>query len=308
MNLSRWRVYALALSAFGIVACSDRRAITSPQMTHDETFSNLGGPVAALSLTNPTAIPIGSPARIDFSGRASASRHTILFPLTAPAIDRERLATAAREALDLVKANRRPGPADPAVHTGIQLIERLLAAATADEIRAALGPDRARLVVSSSVTPRGGELVHHTTSVSLERRELVRVTTLASASKASGIIECVDDAVLYTSCEYDPYFDPQPVVADVAAMQAGLDNTSAQLATLEASSNAVRCAAERSAYFGSLLAFSWRASETIWYAWSRNVPKTYSSLRDASVLYGATYALFLRYKQCIAGKTAPDRG
>jgi hypothetical protein len=314
MKLSRWRVYALALSAVGIVACSDRRAITDPETTYDETLSNLGSPVAVLSPTNPTAVPIGSPARIDFSGRASASRHTLVFPLNSSAVDREHLVASARDALDRLEKNRRQGPPDLRLQRAIELVERLLAAGTPEEIRAALGPDRERVAASLSITHRGRELVDHTASFRLAGRELLRVTTRATTSKASAIFECVDDPNGLAidpsvTCEYDPYFDPQPVAADITAMQSGLDETSAELAALDAlesESNAARCAAERAAYFGSMLAFTWRAGETIWYAWNRNVPKTYSSLRDASVLYGATYALFLRYKQCLAGKAAAE--
>jgi hypothetical protein len=317
MKLSRWRVYALALSAVGIVACSERRAITDPATTHDETLSNLGSPVAVLSPTNPTAVPIGSPARVDFSGRASASRHTLVFPLKLSPIDREHLVASARDALDRLERNRRQGPPDLRLQRAIEFVERLLAAGTPEEIRAALGPDRERVAASLSITPRGRELVDHTASFRLAGRELLRVTTRATTSKARASFECVDDPNGLAidpsvTCEYDPYFDPQPVAADVTAMQFGLDGTSEELAALEAldalesESNTARCAAERAAYFGSLLAFTLRAGETIWFAWNRNVPKTYTNLRDATILYATTYALFLRYKQCMAGKAATD--
>jgi hypothetical protein len=120
------------------------------------------------------------------------------------------------------------------------------------------------------------------------------------------VIECVDDpsglAIDPSQvCGYDPYFDPEPVVADVATMQAGIDAAVVEAAAIEAlyASSAAACQAERSAFLGSAFGFGWKAGEAIWWAWTRNVPKTYTSVRDASLLWGATYSLYLRYKDCM---------
>ncbi len=314
MSLSRWRTRALSLSVLGLVACSDRPAVTDPETIHDQSLPLAVGPVALLQSADPTAIPIGSPTRIDFLGRAAAARGSVLFPLGAPPSGHEEFTATAREWLAGAKASQSGGPADPRARQRIQFVERLLAAGTPEEIRAALGPERARVVGSRSATPRDGALVEHVARFRLDGRELLRVVTFARPSGARALAECVDDPdglALYPSdtCDYyDPYFDPEPVAADVAVMQAGIDAASVEIEGIEAVdvSYAANCAAERSAYLGSLLAFTWRASETLWWAWNRNVPKTYTSLRDASILYGATYALYLRYKECMAGKARGD--
>jgi hypothetical protein len=310
MNVTRWSFSVLALSVAGLAGCSDRPAPTELDATETQPPSLGTGPVALLAAGDPTAIPIGPPARIELSGRARASRRTIVFPQSAPDVNVEQLGQAARDWLAREKARKKTARDRRTAHT-VQSIEQALAAQTPEEIRAALGPTREKVVGARSVRPVAPGLFEHTASYSLDGRDVLRIVTRAG-SRERASFDCVDDPRSSTGDDcadpYDPDFDPEPVVADVAAMQATLDATSAEMAALEAvvRPEPTRCQADRAAYVGGMLAFGWKAGEVIWFAWSRNVPKTYSSLRDASILYGTTYALFLRYKACVIGKTPDD--
>jgi len=323
MNVTRWKSLALLLSVAGLAGCADLLAPTEPEPPPPQSLPLESGPVALLAAGDPTAIPIGSPALVEFLSRTPNARRTIVFPQSPPQVDVDQLTAAVREWLTHQKALRGESH-DLRTARSVESIEQILAARTPAEIRAALGPVRERIVSVRSIRPTGPNLFEHTVKYRLDGRDVLRVLTLAGARDQASF-ECASDPNNVRIIEdpecgdpedyYDPYIDPEPVVADVAAMQADLDAASAQLPELDALANASgapECQEERSAFWGSSLAFSWRAAEAIWYAWRRNVPKTYSSLRDASFLYGATYALYQRYKECVAQakreKARPGRG
>jgi hypothetical protein len=308
MNVMRWRYHALALCAVGLVACSDRPTATELESPPRDAVSVPSLTVAQLATGDPTAIPIGSPTRIEFFGNAAASRRTLLFPLSGSAADVEQLASTARTWLDQTKNVRADRSSDPAIARVAQTVEHILAARTPEEIRAALGPTRTRIVSARSLRQTGLRLAEHTASLRLDGRELVRVVTNARTGTGAQFY-CVDDPneiAIDPTCpgadpNFDPYFNPEPIVADIAAMQAGVDAMNAAFSNLEREPGTVRgeCEAERAAYVTASLAFIWAGAEAVYYAWRRDPINAYKAVKVASLAYGAALVAYQKYRACV---------
>jgi hypothetical protein len=310
MIVMRWRLHALALCAVGLAACSDRP--TAPQLeTAGEGAAApptqaRGGPFAQLAAGDATAIPIGSPARIEFFGSAAASRRTLVFPLAGSPVDGAPLASAARTWLDHVKTLRAAGSSDPTVARLAQTVERLLAARTPEEVRAGLGPARGRITSARSVRQTGFGIAEHTASFGLDSRELLRVVTNARQTP-SALLYCADDPnqiAIDPTCpqdpSYDPNFDPAPIAADLAAMQANLDALNAELSNIERQLVVPgECEAQRAVFVSTSLAFFWAGAEAAYYAWRRDVVNTYRTVKIAALAYGAALAAYSNYRACL---------
>ena len=299
MNVTRWAHRALAL-VVGLAGCSELPRPTQPEAPHsDELLAS--APVGLFLGADPTSIPVGKPALIDFYSRTPALRRTITFAESPPDVPVDELVRAARE---WIAQQRRLEKSDHR-RSQIDSIEQLLDATTPDAIRSALGSSRARVAATRSIRPSGNGVFEHTAIFHIDGRDLLRVVTRAELGKRAWF-ECIDDPTLFYTDEqgctaYDPGFDPEPVVADVAAMQYYVDAEAADLSALESRSTAgSRCEAERAALAAATFAFSWKAGETIWYAWQRNVLRTYTGLRDSSALLGTAIYTLRRYKECIA--------
>jgi hypothetical protein len=310
MRMTRLHHIALPMVAAGSIGCADHAAPTQPDDPRQSPDVLAVAPIAALTSRDPTSIPIGSPALVDFRGRTQAVHRTVLFSQSVPTLDVDRLHQAARNWL----AEQRQAPHAAADAATSQWIDHLLTAGTPEEIRAALGAARERVVAAHSVQQAGVDLFVHTAAFLVDGREALRIVTRAGLRERP-LFDCVDDARWVgdgdDGCSgSDPNFNPEPVAADLAAMQYSIDIAAADLAALESSSGASgRCDADRGAYYAALIAFSWKASETLVYAWRRDVLKTYAGLRDSSALLATTIVLMRRYKECLAesANADPDR-
>jgi hypothetical protein len=305
MNLLRSRAHTLALLAVGLAACSDRSAITDPSAA---PVAAPGGTTALLALVgaaDPTAIPIGSPTRVQFFGRAAASNKSLSFPLSGSRPNQDQLLASARDWLATIKTENPNGPRDPGVRRGVEFTERLLAATTPAEIRAALGPERGRITSTRSARALGPAAVEHTASFRLDGRELLRVVTDARTSSAGPLAECVDDpyGVAIDPSQTCGYYDPYPaeaIASDLAAMQSQADILSAHVQATAARSLGL-CLAEVWAYYAALGTFSIGAGETVFYLWGRDFPKAYTAAKVTGLGLFASYAAFQKYMACVKG-------
>lgn len=277
-----------AATLFALGACADRHAPTG--------LANIDptAVVAAAAVTNgdPSRIPFGSPSRIDFFGRASSSRRTIVFPLAAAErVDPHDFLTKAREKLEQLRADQARGTPDPRTQELIARGERLLAAKGPAELRALLGPTRTRIVPAYRVRAVGPGLIDHAASFSLDGQELIRVTTRASTvhplllvspiddggSGDSGGGSCRDGAEEYvvtvpaqSVCGYDPNFDPTASAADVAATQAQVDRTASQIAAEPPEPYGDPCYPKFLKYVGAIALYGLTAGKVVFWGWRLN--------------------------------------
>ena len=309
MRITLWRSSILFLSTVALTACSDR--VTAPGLPGpDREPPGIVPPaLARANPADPTAFPIGRPSRVELSGRAPASRHTLTFPLPAAQVSHEQVVADAREWLAR-RATTGAALADSRNQAAVETAERLLAASTREEIRAALGPGQHRVVETRAISHLGSGVIEHTATYRIDGRKLLQVVTPARASGLQTLLGddagCVDDAYAIlespeSACGYDPYFDPQPVLSDLAVLQYEADNLAADIATLEViyASAAAGCKVEYTAYYAALGAFAWKAGETVYWAITRNAPKAYTSFRDAAFAGGAFAAAYVKLVECL---------
>jgi hypothetical protein len=277
-----------AATLFALAACADRQAPTGPS----DIASTPALATPAVMTGDPTRIPFGSPSRIDFFGRASSSRRAIIFPLAAAEeVDHQEFLAKAYEKLEQLRAEQARGTPDPQIQHVIARGERLLAAKGPAELRALLGPNRTRIVSTYGVRAVGPRLIDHTASFSLDGQELIRVTTRASTVQplllevpiddggggSSGAGSCSDGTEEYVVtlpaeivCGYDPYFDPAPSAADVAATQAQVDWMASQVAAAPPEPYGDACYPKFLKYVGAIAGYAFTSGKVIYWGWKLN--------------------------------------
>lgn len=311
--LAAKRTSLILLFAAAVTACGDAPTVTSQGGQHEvNTVSDASAFTWSADMRE---IPVGSPARIEFSGHSGLSRRSFAFPLARFAFDGEAARDATIRWLAQVKPAVDAGSADPTTVRVARTVERLLAVRTPDELRTVLVPIRTRIDDTRSVRVVGPNLIEHTASFGLDGRALLRVVTYAARTPVPAFY-CDDDAsnvAVDPSCQSpgaaaDPTFDPAQVAADLAAMQADMDALNAEFSALEheaRSQPSGECEAERAAYVSLSLAFLWTSSEAAFYGWRRDIPNTYRFVKLAIAAYGAAYTAYLKYRECLRNRGRP---
>jgi hypothetical protein len=308
MKVIRWRAHVLALGAAGLVACSDTPTAPEVERPREDVVSILDGPVAHLAWNDATAIPIGSPARIEFFGRAASSRRTFAFPLPPSPINGDWIAEAVTTWLTEVRSLHAHIAPEPSLARVVQRVERLLAARDPAEVRAVLGPVRDRITDVRSLRRVEPDLTEHTASFRLDGRDVLRVVTNARLATAGPRFNCVDDPTgleIDPGCpgSDDPAFDPAQIAADMAAMEVEVDGMTSELTSLEGQAGGVpgECEVDRAAFVSASIAFIWATGEAVYYAWRRDIPNTYKYVKVASLAYGLAATTYLKYRECLRG-------
>jgi hypothetical protein len=311
MNFVRRRAQAaLALSLVGVAACSDRPVVTDPEVGRGNATPTQIVPLAVVSAADPTATPVGPPTRIDFFGRAKASNKSLSFPWTPPPADQERVLASVRDWLAQAKKERANGSHDRGLQRQIDRAERLLAAKTLEDLRGALGPDRARIRSRSSVKELAPGVVRHTAYFSLDGRDLVRAVTharvVAEADWQAGRrADCADDP---NDTAIDPgltcgNYTPEQLGADAAALLSEADAMALDV-ELSAASAPDRCQTEFWAVMTALGTMALGGGEAFFFSRIGDIPKAYVGLKLGIGGAVLAYTAFRAYKDCLAGHTA----
>lgn len=108
------------------------------------------------------------------------------------------------------------------------------------------------------------------------RGRLVSVSDTRGGSVLSSVVmECTEFQPA-EECGYDPNYNPEPLIADIAAMQAEVSAQEAAAYAAEAAVNAGGgdpCRVERLKYIQALMSFVGSATYTVYYAWRKDPVK-----------------------------------
>jgi hypothetical protein len=307
------RVSALALAALVLGACAERRAPTEPEGRREEVSVTAPATLAQSASGDPTAIPFGTPTRIEFLGSVRTSRQTLTPPLGAPPAGIDAWLEATRLGVARDRKAYANGRTDAHTVQLLELAERFLGVRTPEELRAALGPVRDSVQETRSTRPLAVGRAAHTATYRVGNREVLRVTTHLRLADVRASLDCMNDPIAIEdgSCSDVSSFDPAQIAADVAAMQSGVDAMSADISALEYSSGYLwapgECEAERTAFIAAIIAYAWWSAETMVYAWRRDVVNTYRSLRTAIMTYGGVQYAYTKYRDCLRTRTTRTR-
>ena len=311
MNLMRRRALAaLALLVVGVAACSDRPVVTDPEVGRGNATPTQVVPLAVVSAADPTATPIGPPTRIDFFGRAKVSNKSLSFPWTPPPADQERVLASVRDWLAQAKKERANGSPEPGLQRQIDRAEHLLAAKTFNDLRYALGPNRARIRSRSFIRELTPGVVRHTAYFSLDGRDLARVVTHARVVAEADwqtrrLAECADDP-------NDTAIDPGVTCGDYTAEQlsgdaaALLSEADAMAFDVEVSAASApdRCRTEFWAVMAALGTMALGGGEAFVFSRLGDIPRAYVGLKVGIGGALLAYTAFRAFKDCLAGHTA----